>query len=104
MKLIITGGSGQLARRAAKIAPEDLILTTRTPAALRSFAERGVLVRQADFAAPETLRAAFAGGERLLLVSGTDLGTRTAQHQAAIDAAKAAGVRHVVYTSGLRPE
>jgi NAD(P)H dehydrogenase (quinone) len=109
MKLIITGGSGQLARRAAelalaKVAPEDLILTTRTPAALRSFAERGVLVRQADFAAPQTLRAAFAGGEKMLLVSGTDLSARTAQHQAAIDAAKAAGVRHVVYTSGLRPE
>jgi len=109
MKLIITGGSGQLARRAAELAlatlaPQDLILTTRTPAALRSFAERGVLVRQADFAAPETLRAAFAGGERLLLVSATDLGQRTAQHQAAIDAAKAAGIRHVVYTSGLRPE
>jgi NAD(P)H dehydrogenase (quinone) len=109
MKLIITGGSGQLARRAAElalanVAPEDLILTTRTPAALRSLAERGVLVRQADFAAPQTLRAAFAGGERMLLVSGTDLSLRTAQHQAAIDAANAAGVRHVVYTSGLRPE
>jgi NAD(P)H dehydrogenase (quinone) len=95
MKLIITGGSGQLARRAAelalaKVAPEDLILTTRTPGALRSFAERGVLIRQADFAAPQTLRAAFAGGEKMLLVSGTDLGARTAQHQAAIDAAKAA--------------
>ena len=109
MKLIITGGSGQLARRAAElalatIASQDLILTTRTPAALRSFVERGVLVRQADFAAPQTLSAAFAGGEKMLLVSGTDLGARTGQHQAAIDAAKAAGVRHVVYTSGLRPE
>ena len=40
----------------------------------------------------------------MLLVSGTDLSARTAQHQAAIDAAKASGVRHVVYTSGLRPE
>ena len=109
MKLIITGGSGQLARRAAElllanIAPQDLIVTTRTPVALRSLAERGVLVRQADFAAPQTLRQAFAGGERMLLVSATDLGLRTAQHQGAIDAAKAAGVRHVVYTSGLRPE
>jgi NAD(P)H dehydrogenase (quinone) len=109
MKLIITGGSGQLARRAAelllaKIAPQDLIVTTRTPAGLRSLAERGVTVRQADFAAPQTLRAAFADGERMLLVSATDLGLRTAQHRAAIDAAKAVGVRHVVYTSGLRPE
>jgi NAD(P)H dehydrogenase (quinone) len=109
MKLVITGGSGQLARRAAelllaKIALEDLIVTTRTPANLRSLAERGVSVREADFAAPQTLRDAFAGAERMLLVSATDLGLRTAQHRAAIDAAKASGVRHVVYTSGLRPE
>jgi NAD(P)H dehydrogenase (quinone) len=67
-------------------------------------AERGVLVRQADFAAPQRLQAAFASAERMLLVSATDLGRRTAQHRAAIDAAKAAGIRHVVYTSGLRPE
>ncbi|HET7607215.1 MAG TPA: NAD(P)H-binding protein [Gammaproteobacteria bacterium] len=109
MKVVITGGSGQLARRVAelllvKIAPQDLIVTTRTPARLRSLAERGVVVRQADFAAPQTLRGAFAGAGRMLLVSATDLGLRTAQHRAAIDAAKAAGVRHVVYTSGLRPE
>jgi NAD(P)H dehydrogenase (quinone) len=49
------------------------------------------------------LRAAFAGGERLLLVSATDLGARTVQHEAAIAAAKAARVRHIVYTSGLKP-
>jgi NAD(P)H dehydrogenase (quinone) len=109
MKLIITGASGQLGRRAAELvlastAAADVILTTRDPAALAPAAERGVAVRHADFADPATLRAAFAGGERLLLVSATDLGQRTAQHQAAIDAAKAAGVRHVIYTSGLRPE
>jgi NAD(P)H dehydrogenase (quinone) len=108
MKLVITGASGQLARRAAELVlaaapPEDVVLTTRTPAALAAFAERGVAVRRADFADPGSLRAAFAGGERLLLVSATDLGLRTRQHEAAIDAAKAAGVRHVVYTSGLKP-
>jgi NAD(P)H dehydrogenase (quinone) len=109
MKLVITGASGQLARLAAErvlatVAPQDVILTTRTPTALGAFAARGVAVRHADFAAPHTLLAAFAGGERLLLVSATDLERRIAQHRAAIDAAKAAGVRHIVYTSGLRPE
>lgn len=109
MKIVITGASGQLARRAAELvlaaaAAEDLILTTRTPAALTSFAARGVDVRFADFAQPQSLRAAFAGGERLLLVSATDLARRVEQHLSAIAAAKATGVRHVVYTSGLKPE
>jgi NAD(P)H dehydrogenase (quinone) len=109
MKVAITGGSGQLARRAAELvlaqlAPDQLVVTTRTPKALVSLAERGVDVREADFAEPRTLRAAFAGCERLLLVSATDLAARTAQHQAAIAAAEAAGVRHIVYTSGLKPE
>ena len=61
-------------------------------------------MRRADFAEPSTLRAAFANGERLLLVSATDLDQRTAQHRTAIEAARAAGVQHVVYTSGLGPE
>ena len=109
MKLAITGGSGQLARKVAElalatVAPEQLILTTRTPAALAAFAARGVTVRAADFAAPESLRAAFAGAERLLLISATDLARRSEQHRAALDAARAAGVRHVIYTSGLKPE
>ena len=108
MRLVISGARGSSAGASrsscsAPRRPRDLILTTRTPEALASFAARGVAVRHADFAAPETLRAAFAGGERLLLVSATDLERRIVQHQAAIDAAKAAGVRHVIYTSGLKP-
>lgn len=108
MKLVITGASGQLARCAAELvlaaaSPEDLILATRTPHTLAELAARGVTVRHADFAAPATLHTAFAGGERLLLVSATDLEHRTAQHEAAIAAASAAGIRHIVYTSVLRP-
>lgn len=109
MKLAITGASGQLGRRAAELVlaavpAEDVILATRTPATLASFAERGAAVRHADFAEPHGLAAAFAGAGRLLLVSATDLTQRTAHHRAALDAATAAGVRHVIYTSGLRPE
>jgi len=108
-KLIISGASGQLGRRAADLVldqcrPADLILTTRNPGALEAFSARGVDVRYADFEDPPSLREALAGGERLLLVSATDLQRRVAQHRAAIAAAYAAGVRHVVYTSGLAPE
>jgi NAD(P)H dehydrogenase (quinone) len=107
-RLAITGASGQLGRRTAELvlaqsAPGDVILATRTPAVLADLASRGADVRYANFDEPESLRAAFAGAERLLLISATDLQRRVAQHRAAIDAAKAAGVRHVIYTSGSKP-
>jgi len=107
-RLVITGASGQLGRRTAEIVlercrPEQLILVTRNPKALAGFTARGVDVRRGDFADPAQLRVAFAGGERLLLVSTTDLTRRIEQHGAAIEAAAAAGVEHVIYTSALSP-
>ena len=71
--------------------------------ALAPFAARGVDVRHADFDEPSSLGAAFAGAERLLLISATDLERRIAQHGAAIDSARAAGVSQVIYTSGSKP-
>jgi NAD(P)H dehydrogenase (quinone) len=108
-RLVITGASGQLGRRVAEIAlaacgPERLILVTRRPDALADLAARGAEVRFADFDRPASLRAAFARGERMLLISTTDLARRNEQHRAAIDAAVAVGVEHIVYTSMLRPE
>ncbi|HEY6580311.1 MAG TPA: SDR family oxidoreductase [Rubrobacter sp.] len=108
MSIVITGASGQLGRLTANLvldrvpAPE-VILTTRHPEALSDLAERGAAVRHADFDRPETLAEAFAGGERLLLISTDDLGRRTAQHRAAIEAARVANMRHVAYTSYLNP-
>src|SRR5688572_27782439 len=107
MKLVITGAAGQLARRVTelgltKVRATDLIVTTRTPPALAALASRGVAVHYADFVEPRSLTTAFAGAERLLLVSTSNLHERDAQHRAAIDAAKAAGVRHIIYTSGLK--
>jgi NAD(P)H dehydrogenase (quinone) len=107
-RLAITGASGQLGRLVAErvlaqCAPSDVILTTRSPHALLGFAARGADVRQADFDDARALRAAFTGAERLLLISATDLQRRVAQHRAAIAAAEAAGVRHVIYTSGSKP-
>jgi NAD(P)H dehydrogenase (quinone) len=77
---------------------------TRNPAALADLAERGVEVRYGDFDERGSLPAAFSGARRMLLVSATDLERRVEQHRAAIGAAAAAGVRHVVYTSALGPE
>jgi NAD(P)H dehydrogenase (quinone) len=108
VRLIVTGASGRLGRQVAelvaqRVTPHELVLVTRNPGALASFATRGISVRHGDFADPPSLRAAFAGGTRLLLVSTTDLTQRTAEHMAAIAAARAAGIGHVIYTSGLEP-
>jgi NAD(P)H dehydrogenase (quinone) len=108
MSIVITGASGQLGRLTAelvldRVPASEVILTTRRPEALSDLAERGATVREADFDRPETLAESFAGGERLLLISTDDLGRRTAQHRAAIEAARDAGVRHVAYTSYLNP-
>ena len=105
-KIIVSGASGAFGGAAAELllqacAPEDVILLSRTPENLASFAERGADVRRADFDDPASLRPAMAGGERLLLISTVRVGSRVEQHTAAVEAAKAAGVKHVVYTSLL---
>jgi NAD(P)H dehydrogenase (quinone) len=109
MSIVITGASGHLGRRVVeealeRVDPSDLILVTRTPGALAEYADRGAEVRKGDFDDPSTLAKTFAGGERLLLISTQEVGARVAQHHAAIDAAIAAGVKLVAYTSIVRPE
>ena len=101
MTVALTGASGHLGRSvAARLDPADVVLLTRTPETLDA---RGAQVRRADFDEPDSLAAAFEGVDRLLLISAHDLQRRTEQHLAAIAAAKAAGVRHVVYTSVPNP-
>jgi NAD(P)H dehydrogenase (quinone) len=109
MSIVVTGASGKLARLVTdvlleeRVAPSELILVTRTPDALGELSGLGVEVRHGDFADPASLPAAFAGGERLLLISAMVLGARVAEHHAAIDAAAAAGVRLIAYTSIVNP-
>lgn len=105
-KLLVTGASGQLGQRVVELLLEagesDIIATTRTPDKLAAFAARGVTVRAADFDNTESLVAAFSGADRLLLISTDALdrpGRRLQQHQNAVAAAKAAGVKHILYTS-----
>jgi NAD(P)H dehydrogenase (quinone) len=105
----VTGASGHLGRGVADrllawLDARDVVLLTRAPDALAPFAERGASVRRADFDDAATLVAAFAGVDRALLISAVDLERRTGQHRAAIEAAKAAGVAHVAYTSIPEPD
>lgn len=108
-RLLVTGASGKLGRLVAELLLDGrhaggLTLVSRAPDAIADFADRGAEVRFGDFAQPESLREAFAGAERMLLISASDLAVRAEQQRAAIAAAAAAGVGHVVYTSGLSPE
>lgn len=103
----ISGASGQLGRLAAEFAlertePSSVVLLTRSPEQLADLAERGAVVCAADFDDPAGLQQALAGVDRLLLISTASVGDRVAQQTAAIDAAKAAGVQHVLYTSAPR--
>ncbi|MGZ8347473.1 MAG: SDR family oxidoreductase, partial [Allosphingosinicella sp.] len=90
----------------ARVPPQHLILVTRNPDSLAEASEQGADVRYGDFDDPASLAPAFAGGDRLLLISTLSVGRRAEQHGRAIDAAKAAGIGHVVYTStgGMHPD
>jgi NAD(P)H dehydrogenase (quinone) len=108
MTVVVSGASGQLGRLVAeqllgRLPVEELILVSRNPGGLVEFAERGVEVRRGDFDDPESLAEAFAGGDRLLLISTLAIGRRVDQHRAALEAAMAAGIGHVVYTSLTNP-
>ncbi|MFF2622602.1 SDR family oxidoreductase [Oerskovia jenensis] len=81
------------------VAPERIVAAVRTPAKAADLAERGVVVREADYSRPETLASAFEGVDVLLLVSGSEVGQRVQQHANVVEAARAAGIRHIVYTS-----
>ena len=108
MRIIVTGAAGHLGRLVTerlltRVPSEDLILVTRRPEALRESSARGLEIRHGDFNARHSLRTAFAGGDRMLLISTDAVGHRVHQHRAAIDAAVAVGVHHVVFTSIVNP-
>jgi NAD(P)H dehydrogenase (quinone) len=107
-KIIVSGASGQLGSLVIdelltrKVAPEDLILVSRTPNTehLKAYAARGASVRFGDFNDPASLDAAYRGGTRMLLISiNGGGGSRPDLHKAAIDAAVRAGVKQIAYTS-----
>ena len=107
--LLVTGASGQFGQRVLHhlletlhVDPARIIATTRKPEALADAAARGIAVQKADFDDAASMASAFAGVERMLLISTDALdrpGRRLEQHRAALAAAEKAGVQHVVYTS-----
>jgi NAD(P)H dehydrogenase (quinone) len=107
---LVTGANGKLGRQAVQFLLDakagTVIAASRDPSKLADLAAKGAETRRADFDDPASMVEAFAGVDRLLLISTDSMapGQRLAQHTAAVAAAKTAGVAHVVYTSMPKPE
>jgi NAD(P)H dehydrogenase (quinone) len=106
----VTGASGHLGRLvvqellARAVPAADVVAVVRTLDKAADLADRGVQLRAADYSRPETLGAALAGVERLLLVSSSVPGQRAAHHGNVIQAAKTGGTARIVYTSILNAD
>ncbi|HET9141265.1 NAD(P)H-binding protein [Actinophytocola sp.] len=107
--IVVTAASGHLGRLVIEAllesrSPDRIVAAARSPHKLADLADRGVAVRPADYDDPASLKAALAGADRLLLISADTPGKRVAQHRNAVDAAVAAGVGHITYTSVLHAD
>ncbi|MFJ9046593.1 SDR family oxidoreductase [Streptomyces sp. NPDC102347] len=105
MSIVVTGASGKLGRHVVeqlleKVPAEQVTAVVRDPEKVADLAERGVRIAVADYNAPETFDGLFAAGDKVLLISGNEFDKgRVRQHTGVIDAAKAAGVALLAYTS-----
>ena len=107
--IAITGATGQLGRLVIQnllktVPASQIVAAVRSPEKAADLAALGVQVRQADYAQPATLEAAFQGVDKLLLISSSEVGQRAPQHAAVIAAAQKAGVKLLAYTSILRAD
>ncbi|MBY6537442.1 NmrA family NAD(P)-binding protein [Rhodococcus sp. BP-349] len=104
----VTGATGQLGNAVIRslldhgVAAGDIVAVVRDEAKAADLAARGVIVRVADYADPAALRTAFVGVDKVLLVSSSEVGQRVPQHTNVIEAAEAAGVSLIAYTSVLK--
>ncbi|EPH6761683.1 SDR family oxidoreductase [Cronobacter dublinensis] len=107
--IAITGATGQLGQRVIHtllktVAAKDIVAIVRNPAKAAALQAQGVQVRAADYSDVAALTTALQGVEKLLLISSSEVGQRVAQHRNVIEAAKAAGVKLIAYTSLLHAD
>ncbi|MEU9009747.1 SDR family oxidoreductase [Streptomyces sp. NPDC048479] len=106
MSIVVTGATGALGRLVvdellATVPAERIAAVVRSKEKAADLAARGVELRIADYSEPESLAGAFRAADRVLLISGSEVGQRVPQHTAVIEAAKAAGVAQLAYTGVL---
>lgn len=105
--IVVTGATGQLGgaiveRLLERVPAQQVGLSTREPEKVQALRARGVRVRPGDYADAASLRHAFEGASQVLLVSANVVGPAAAQlHRTAIEAARAVGVRRILYTSHM---
>ncbi|MGW3139143.1 SDR family oxidoreductase [Streptomyces sp. NPDC001139] len=105
MSIVVTGATGNLGRHVVeqlleKVPAEQITAVVRDEAKAADLAARGVRLAVADYNTPETFDHVFSAGDKVLLISGSEVGNdRVGQHKVVINAAKAAGVALLAYTS-----
>jgi NAD(P)H dehydrogenase (quinone) len=110
MKIAVTAATGQLGQHVIQslldrsVTAADIIAVVRNVEKAAPLAQRGIDIRQADYNDPDALAIAFAGVDKVLLISGSEVGQRREQHRNVIEATRAAGVRLIAYTSILKAD
>jgi NAD(P)H dehydrogenase (quinone) len=106
-KILVTGVTGQLGKAVIellinKTQKSNLAILTREASKVQNLNEQGVEVRIGDYNDENSLVTAFEGIDKLYFVSSNDISNRLQQHQNVVNAAKKAGVKHIIYTSFQR--
>lgn len=104
--IAITGATGQLGQHVIEsllktVPASQIVAIVRNPAKATALSQQGITVRQADYTDEAAFTTALQGIDKLLLISSSEVGQRTPQHRNVINAAKAAHVKFIAYTSLL---
>lgn len=107
--IAITGATGQLGQHVIEsllktVPASQIVAIVRNPAKATALSQQGITVRQADYSDEAALTAALQGIDKLLLISSSEVGQRAPQHRNVINAAKAAHVKFIAYTSLLHAD
>lgn len=107
--IAITGATGQLGQHVIEsllktVPASQIVAIVRNPAKATALSQQGITVRQADYSDEAAFTTALQGIDKLLLISSSEVGQRDPQHRNVINAAKAAHVKFIAYTSLLHAD